>query len=265
MTTNAAETLNYTRVGPRGARTLVLIHGFLGGVAYWVPTQTGLRHFFDVIAIDLPGFAGSAHIPAPDSIQGLAATVISFLDKLGVDQFSALGFSMGGMVAQQLALDHARRVEALVLYGTSASGSLPNRFESWDASIARVEAQGVEATADKTVATWFLEGDKHPYHAACREACRGAAKNSCINLMRAMQRWSVVERLSEISAPTLVVVGDKDRSTKPSESIEIWERIPGSALCVLPACSHGAHMEKPELFNRVVADFLLEARPVAAV
>ena len=79
-------------------------------------------------------------------------------------------------------------------------------------------------------------------------------------MMIAMQQWSVVDRLSEIDIPTLVIVGDKDRSTKPSESIQIWENIPGSDLCILPGCAHGAHMEKPDLFNRVVIDFLLGGR-----
>jgi pimeloyl-ACP methyl ester carboxylesterase len=64
--------------------------------------------------------------------------------------------------------------------------------------------------------------------------------------------------LSEIKMPTLVIVGDKDRSTKVSDSLILWEGIPGSQLCVIPGCAHGAHMEKPDLFNKVIADFLAE-------
>jgi pimeloyl-ACP methyl ester carboxylesterase len=258
---NDRERLRYQRVGEGSPRTLVVVHGFLGGSAYWIPLQTGLKDYFDVIAVDLPGFGQSAAIEAPDSIEGLSANVMSLLDALNVRRFSLLGFSMGGMISQQLVLENAQRVEKLVLYGTAASGNLPNRFESWDASVARIEAQGVEATADKTVATWFLDGESHPFYPVCREACRGASKNACVKVMRAMQRWSVLDRLHEIAIPTLVVVGDKDRSTKPAESIEIWERIQGASLCILPGCAHGAHMEKPELFNRVLADFLLDSKP----
>lgn len=248
--------LNYTRHG-RG-RTLVLMHGFLGGTAYWVPLTTGLKHAHDVIAVDLPGFAGSARVPAPDSLSGYGKVVVALLDSLGVQRFSLLGFSMGGMIAQQAALDFPQRIDKLVLYGSAAVGDLPHRFESWEASIARIEREGVEPTADKTVATWFVDGKGHPFYSTCREACRGAYAPSCITVMRAMQKWNNVARLGEIKMPTLVIVGDKDRSTKVSDSIILWEGIPGSRLCVIPGCAHGAHMEKPDLFNRVIADFLAE-------
>lgn len=247
--------INYTRFGKQGS-TVVLVHGFLGGTGYWTPVSTGLVDRYDVIAVDLPGFGGSADIPAPDSLAGYAGSVFELVDALGIETFSLLGFSMGGMIAQQAALDRPTRISSLILYGTAGVGNLPNRFESWDASIARIEREGVEATADRTVATWFVDGARHPFHAACREACRGANPRACVTVMRAMQRWSAVDRLAQIAAPTLVIVGDKDRSTRPSESIVLWEGIPNAELCVLPDCAHGAHMEAPDLFNGVVRRFL---------
>ncbi len=246
--------LNYTRHGH--GETLVLLHGFLGGTAYWVPLVTGLKHAHEVIAVDLPGFAGSARVPAPDSLGGYAKVVLDLLDRLGVSRFALLGFSMGGMIAQQAALDFPGRIDKLVLYGSAAVGNLPHRFESWEASIARIEREGVEPTADKTVATWFAEGTSHPFYAACREACRGAYAPSCITVMRAMQQWSNMDRLGKITMPTLVIVGDKDRSTRVSDSIVLWEGIPGAELCVMPRCAHGVHMEKPDLFNNILANFL---------
>jgi pimeloyl-ACP methyl ester carboxylesterase len=168
-----------------------------------------------------------------------------------------LGFSMGGMVAMETALAHPDRLDKLVLYGTAGSGDLPGRFESWDESIARIGAEGVEPTADRTVASWFVEREKHPFYALCREACRGASKDGAMKAMRGMQRWSARDRLGAIKAPTLVIVGDQDRSTKPAESVFLWERIPGAQLCVIPNAAHGLHMERPELFNRIVSDFLL--------
>lgn len=236
---------------------LVLVHGFLGGSGYWLPQTTALHEHFDCIAVDLPGFAASADVPASESIDGCAAALIELLDGLGVERFSLLGFSMGGMVAMEAALGQSERIERLVLYGTSAAGALPDRFESWDTSIERMQAQGVEPTADRTVASWFVDGAKHPYHAACREACRGASKDGCLRMMRAMQRWSARDRLKSLDARTLVIVGDKDRSTKPAESVEIWQLVPGAQLCIIPGAAHGLHMEKPELFNRVLLDFLL--------
>lgn len=248
--------LNYERFGD--GETLVLLHGYAGGLGYWLPLVMGLKHGFDVIAVDLPGFAGSADIPAPDSIAGYATSVVELMDELGVDKASLLGFSMGGMIAQQAALDYPERLRTLILYGSSAIGDLPHRFEPWEAAIERIEREGVEATTETTSATWFVEGSSHPYYPMCREAGRGANKESCIKVMRAMQSWSSTERLSELDLPTLIVVGDKDRSTKPSDSIVLWENIPSSVFCVLPGCAHGAHVEKPDLFNKVIYDFLVE-------
>ena len=247
--------LNYRRYGK--GKPLVLLHGYAGGLGYWEPVITGLKHAFDVVALDLPGFAGSSGEPAPDTIAGYAASVVDLMDHLDIGRFSLLGFSMGGMIAQQAARDFRDRVDALVLYGSSALGDLPHRFEPWEAAIERVRADGVEATTDKTSATWFVDGTDHPYYAACREAGRGANADSCVTVMRAMQGWRSVEWLAELKLPTLVVVGDLDKSTKPSDSIVLWEGISDAQLCVLPGCAHGAHMEKPELFNRAVGDFLI--------
>lgn len=257
---NNGQSLNVRRYPKLGAPVLVLVHGFLGSSAYWLPTVVGLRRFFDIIAVDLPGFGGSAQVAPPDSIQGVAAMIKRDLAALGVEHYSLVGCSLGGMVAQQFAIDHPERLDGLVLYGTAAQGDLPDRFESWDASIARLQGQDVEMLADKAIATWFVDGANHPYFETCREAGRGASKDACITLMRNMQKWSAVEQLGTIRTPTLVVVGDRDSSTKPAESFRIWRSIPGASLAVIPGCSHGVHMEDPAMFNRVVGNFLLEPR-----
>lgn len=249
--------LNHRRRGK--GHTFVLLHGFVGGSGYWVPQEAALEHGFDLISLDLPGFAGSASTDPPDSLAGYAQSVVAALDELGVDRFSIMGFSMGGMIAQELTRTNLNRVQSLVLYGSSAVGDLPHRFESWNDAIARLDRDGVDAITDKTVSTWFVDGKDHPYYSMCREACRGASKSACMKAMRAMQGWRSVEWLHEIKTPTLVVVGDKDRSTKPSDSIVLWEGIPNSQFCILPGCAHGAHLEKPDLFNEVLADFLLGA------
>ena len=248
--------LNYKRYG-RG-KSLVLLHGYAGGLDYWLPLVMGLKHGFDIVALDLPGFAGSANVPAPDSIAGYASCVIELMDHLKIEKASLLGFSMGGMIAQQAALDYPDRMQTLILYGSSAIGDLPHQFEPWEAAIARIQRDGVEATTIKTSSTWFVDGERHPYFPMCREAGRGANKDSCIKVMRAMQKWSSLDRLKDIKMPTLVIVGDKDRSTKPSDSVVLWENITDSELCVLPNCAHGAHVEKPDLFNKVICDFLIE-------
>jgi len=247
--------LHYTRFGT--GKPLVLLHGFLGGTGYWVPQMGAWGRSLDVIAVDLAGFAGSAKVPAPAGLDGHAANVVALMDSLGIGAFHLLGFSMGGFVAQQLALDFPARVDRLVLYGTAADGMLPHRFESWDASVARMEREGVEPTAENTASTWLKAGKTSPWFHMGREAGRGASKDGCMTVMRAMQRWSARPRLGEIKARTLVIVGDRDRSAPVSESLVLWQGIKGAELCVLPGMAHGPHLEAAEIFNRVVGDFLL--------
>jgi pimeloyl-ACP methyl ester carboxylesterase len=247
--------LHFRRHG-RGA-TLVMQHGFLGGGGYWVPHLGVFGKSFDVIAPDLPGFAGSADRPPQESIEGMAGAVVALIDALGAGRFHLLGHSMGGMVAQQIALDHPDRVQKLVLYGTAPLGNLPRRFETLEASIARLEADGVEATADRIVPTWFVDGEAAPYYRLCYEAGRGTGADAAVKALRAVGRWDVRGRLAELKMPTLVVCGDRDRSISLDQALALREGIAGSQLCIAPGCAHNVHLENPELFSRVVRDFLL--------
>ncbi len=247
--------MKYRRYG--AGRTLVLQHGFLGGSGYWVPQAAHFATKFDVIACDLPGFGGSGDEPAPDSIEGFAAALIAQLDALGVDRFSLIGHSMGGMVALQMALDHRHRIDKLILYGTAASGAVPGRFETIEDSLARLRADGLETTAARITATWFVSGSDSPFHDLCLQAGKGASMDAAVAGLRAISRWDARARLGEVSVPTLAICGDQDRSTPPDESYALWRGIGNARLCVVPDCAHNVHLEKPDLFNGIAADFLL--------
>lgn len=246
--------LNHRRHGK--GRALVLLHGFVGSAAYWLPQEVGLKGAFDVISVDLPGFAGSADVPAPDSIGGYGDAVIELLDGIGVGSFALIGHSMGGMIAQQMALDHGGRIDRLVLYGTTAVGAMPSRFESWAQSSQRARSDGIAATTDKVIGNLFVDGTASPMHAYTRAVCDGANLEACVTVMKAMMEWTAADRLGEIAMPTLVMVGEADRSAPPADTMVLWNGIPEAHFCVLPGCAHGAHLEKPDLFNRIVADFL---------
>jgi pimeloyl-ACP methyl ester carboxylesterase len=246
--------LNYRHHG--SGPPLVLQHGFLGGSGYWVPHFAILGRHFEVIAPDLPGFAGSADAEVPDSVEGFAVALLGLLDELAVGRTALLGHSMGSMVALQIALDYPERIERLVLYGSACTGTLPKRFETTEASIARLEEQGVEACADHIVPTWFVDGESAPFFAMCREAGRGARTEAAIRALGALARWNVCERLSELRMPVLAICGDRDRSTSPDQSYRLWEGIPDCQLCSVPGCAHNVHLERPELFSSIVLDFL---------
>jgi pimeloyl-ACP methyl ester carboxylesterase len=212
----------------------------------------------DLIAPDLPGFAGSDMIPALDSIEGFARAIIDFADALEIETFDLVGHSVGGFIAQQIALDYGPRIQKLVLYGTAAAGQVPDRFESQADSIRRIEANGIAATKERIVASWFVAGKENPFYELCIDAGRGVTDAAAITVLKANDRWDARRRLSELRIPTLVIAGDRDRNTSPKEAFAIWNSITGAQLFIAPYSGQVLHLEKPALFNRVVAEFLLD-------
>lgn len=235
---------------------LVLQHGFLCGPGYWQGTADALRERFDVIVPTLPGFADHASEPALDSIPAFAEYLLGLLDHAGVGRFHLLGHSMGGMIAQETALQAGSRIDRLILFGTGPIGEMPGRFESLEESRRRVEADGPQGMIEHTVATWFMRGREDPSCSDVLATAGQASLDAILGGYRAMQDWRGLERLGDIRNPTLIVWGDGDRSYRRDQVDLLRHGIPDSRLVVMPDCSHNAHLEDPRTFHAHVADFL---------
>ena len=248
--------LHYERRG-RGT-PLLLVHGFLGGIPEWKSLTDALAPSFDVVAVDLPGFCGSADVPAPASVAGYGDLLAQLLAELKISRCIVFGHSFGAMIAQQFALDHGALVERLVLYGAAPRGQLPGRFETFDATIDRLRRTGIAQGSEPIIASWFVAGRAHPAFAMYREMAALARTDTAVATLRAIAAWKVTDRLGEITVPTLVIGGDRDRSTEPAEQITIWRGVKQGQLCILPNCAHAAHLEQPEVFLRLLCRFLSE-------
>lgn len=234
---------------------VVFVHGFMGGSRQW---QAQLGHFGDaqIIAVDLPGFGENAHLEACDTIAGFAAWVLDELTARGVARFHLLGHSMGGMVAQEMVDQAPERVERLVLYGTGAQGVLPGRFETIETSKQRALSDGPRATAHHICATWFLEMDRAAGFADCAQIAEQSGIQAILAGLDAMNAWTGAAKLASLSAQTLIIWGDHDRTYPWSQTEQLWTSISNASLAVLPNCAHAAHLEKPGLFNTIVTEFL---------
>ncbi|MXZ81429.1 MAG: alpha/beta hydrolase [Gammaproteobacteria bacterium] len=244
----------YRRTG-RGP-AVVLQHGFLCGPGYFEQLADALSDRYDVIVPTLPGFADHASRPALDSIADFAEYLLGMLDHAGVNRFHLLGHSMGGMIAQEVALKSGARGARLSLFGTVPIGEMPGRFETLEESRRRVEANGPENMIGRTVATWFMRGEEDPSFPDALAVARTASLDAILGGYRAMQDWRSLERLGEIRNPTLIVWGDGDRSYRRSQVDSLRRGIPDSRLAVMPGCSHNAHLENPKCFHDCVTDFL---------
>jgi pimeloyl-ACP methyl ester carboxylesterase len=228
----------------------------MGGSAQWAGSLDRIAQQMDIIAVDLPGFGNNAHLPPLHSIGGYAEWVVQHVRSLGVARYHLLGHSMGGMIVQEMARRDAANIERLVLYATGAIGVLPGRFETIAQSKQRATDEGPDKTARRIAATWFLEREA----AMGYEDCAAIAAQTKLGAMHAgldaMQSWSGEEALNQIGQKTLILWGDQDRTYPWAQTQRLWDGVANASLAVVPGCAHAVHAEKPDLFQRLLADFL---------
>ncbi len=256
--TNTAEqkpaTQYYLRQG--SGEPLVLVHGFLGGAPMWASQIDTLSKHFDVIAPELCGYGSNSSLSSETSVNGFANELLTLLSDIGVEQFHLLGHSMGGMIVQQMTANAPDRVKSLICFGTGPQGVLPDRFETIDESRKRFLAQGVAPTAKEIASKWFTAGDQAEGYDLCCELGAGVSEATALSGLTAMETWDGRSALAAIKQPTLVLWGDRDRSYGWDQPAALWHGIENSSLAVMPNSGHNAHMEKPEIFNAILENFL---------
>ena len=245
-----------TDVQHNSKKALVLQHGFLCGSGYWQAIKKELEPEFEVAIPLLPGFSENASAKALDSINGFANFLLELLDARGIHSFNLLGHSMGGMIAQEVAMIAPDRVHKLVLFGTGPLGNIPGRFETFEQSRNRLHSEGAEQLIENTVATWFVNGRADPSYEAVINEAKLASMDAILGGYTAMEQWTGLDRLQNISSETLIVWGDKDKSYNESQVKLLDAGIPDSRLEVMAGCSHNAHLENPSLFLKLVSEFL---------
>jgi len=253
-TAQAQQAQHYVRQG--SGEPLVLVHGFLGGAPMWASQIAALSKHYDVIAPELCGYGSNAQLSSKTSVNGFANELLALLSDIGVEQFHLLGHSMGGMIVQQMTVNAPDRVKSLICFGTGPQGVLPNRFETIDESRKRFIAEGVEPTAKQIASKWFTTGDQADGYKLCCELGAGVSQATALNGLTAMETWDGRDALASIKQPTLVLWGDSDRSYGWDQPAALWNGIENSSLAVLPNSGHNAHMEKPEIFNAILENFL---------
>ena len=235
---------------------LVLVHGFLGSSDMWEPQINFFKDNFRVIAPALPGFGNSSAINSCNSIECMAKTILSLLEKKEIKNFNLLGHSMGGMIVQEMTRLAGDKILKLICYGTGPIGNIPGRFETIDESRERLKINGLNDTAYRIAKTWFIEEDKAKYFYLCNEAGKKTSIEAADNGLVAMKNWNGITNLKNIKIETLIIWGDQDKAYNFKQVETLNNNIPNGDLKVMKGCSHNAHLEKPDEFNRIVEEFL---------
>ncbi|MFL1898811.1 alpha/beta fold hydrolase [Streptomyces tauricus] len=258
-----SNTLVYRDLGPQNGVPLVLLTHLGATLDEWDPRFVdALARDRRIVALDLPGVGGSTG-RIPGTIAAMARAAEGFVAALGLTQIDLLGFSLGGFVAQQVALDAPGLVRRLVLAGTGPAGGAGidrptgGAYVYWDmarAAIARTDAKEFlffpRTPAGKAAANAYL--------ARLRE--RVMDRDTPITLssfhrqITTIRGWGQAEPqdLSRISAPTLIANGDHDRMVPSELSHDMHARIPGSTLIIYPGAGHGGVFQHVDEFADAV-------------
>ncbi|WP_112323714.1 alpha/beta fold hydrolase [Oceanibium sediminis] len=246
----------HTDVGEGPA--LVLVHGLFGSSVYWQPVIDAFRNQRRVVVPDLAGFGRSGAHTVPADIPCQAKLVLDLLDQLDIERFDLVGYSMGGMVAQQIALMGPRRVGRLINYATKPVAQDTDRFEPFTGTIARLQAEPLMVVAEANIRKWFAKPPEPAQIDLCRHAANGATSESVTAALRAVEGWDIRAELGDLKMPVLVISGDRDRSISVSTLVTQFTAIPDARLCILPGCGHIAHLEQPDHFLRIIGEFLAD-------
>jgi 2-hydroxy-6-oxonona-2,4-dienedioate hydrolase len=242
--------------GGTSKRNLVLIHGFMGAGSQWAFHTGRFAERFEVHTPDMIGFGRLCHEVAPDTIEAFAEYMLDYLDRTKVQQFDLVGHSMGGMVAQEMALLAPERIKRLVLSSTGPNGEIPGRFETLAESRRRAESEGAINTSMRIASNWFMDGRNSPFYETCARIVNQNSLQVILASLRAMEVWSSIDRLRDIKSKTLVIWGDRDQTYQWDQVEQLWKGIDDASLSVIPDAGHAVHLEKPELFHAIINDFL---------
>ncbi|MEU3845352.1 alpha/beta fold hydrolase [Streptomyces sp. NPDC028635] len=245
-------TLTYDDEGPRdGAAPLVFVHGWTADRHRW---DHQLDHFARrrrVIRLDLRGH-GESSGAGVRTVAALADDVLALLDHLQVERCVLAGHSMGGMIAQTIALSHPARVERLVLVGTIGRMTYSRARGLLMAASTRVPYRlFIAANIRRAFAPGYPREEIRRYIAASAAVPREVV----MTLYGAMRAFDVLDRVGEIRTPTLLVHGTRDVQLPLAQMLRMATAYPDAVVRLIDA-GHELPLEKPRELTRAIDRFL---------
>ena len=241
--------------GPEGAPPVVLSNSLGTTWRMWDPQLAALSAAHLVVRYDHRGHGASPVPPGPYDIADLDEDVVALLDRLGIEQTSFVGLSLGGMVGIWLAAQHPERIARLVLICTSAS---PGAATSWEQRASLVQAHGTAAVAAAVVGRWFtpaFAGREPELVSRLASMLSATPADGYAACCRAIAGLDLRDECRRITAPTLVAGGAQDPAMPPAAHAQvIADLVPAARYVELAPAAHLANVEQAG----VVIDLLLE-------
>jgi 3-oxoadipate enol-lactonase len=242
--------------GTPGAPPLIFSNSLGCDLSMWDDQVAALGSRFRIVRYDTRGHGQSGVPSEPATIDQLGRDLLAVLDHYSIERAHMCGLSVGGLTALWVAAMHPGRVDKAVFADTAAR---IGTVESWSARIDAVRDGGMAAIRDTVIGRFFSEGirarrpDVAERFARTLEAINPIGYTAVCSALHDADLRPLVSR---ITAPSLIVVGELDEATPPSQSRELHAAISGSELVVLPEASHLSNIEQPGAFNACLLRFL---------
>jgi 3-oxoadipate enol-lactonase len=252
--------IHYEVTGKPGATPVLMIQGLGASKNAWNLQRIAMATRFRIISFDNRGAGRSDKPTVPFTLEQMAEDAISVLDAAGIETAHVVGASMGGVISQIVAVKHPHRVRSLTLVCTACRNH-PWRQELLQSWAKTAEEKGM-IEVGKEAAQWVMSPRSFrrlvPAFTWMGPLAALRPRHSFVSQIHAIlnTREDLVDELSTITAPTMVIVGNQDILTPRGDSEEIAERIPNAELVVISGAAHGLMMEHSSTFNKILIEFL---------
>lgn len=250
----------YLDPAPEGKTPVLLLHGLgVTGESWSLQLPALCQAGFRPIAPDIPGFGKSKAFNQRWSIQEMAVRMAQLCFELHIKQLHLVGISMGGAIAQQMALDFPDLVHSLVLVNTF-SRLWPKQISGWiyfGRRFFKFTFLGLHDQADLVASRLFPDPGQEYLRRLMVEQIMQADQKIYRKAMIALGRFNSTQRLDKITKPTLIISGNKDSTIPISNQNVLAQRIPGARQIIIPGAGHAVIVDQPESFNSALLDFLL--------
>ena len=254
----------YRRFGKARGLPLVFLQYFNANMDGWDPAViNGLAADYEVVLFDNAGVASSSG-ETPSTVSEMTHHCMAFCRALGLAKINVVGFSLGGMIAQQLAYDHPEFVERLILLGTGPRGGEGMTFSELSAEEQADPVSFLLAAFFTSTAGSRAAGRAFIDRMAGRQADRDlpVSTRSAVAQLNAIREWGAIplcdrySTLKDITHPVLIVHGNQDTVVMPINALILAEQLPNAQLIVYPDSSHGAQYQHAQLFLKHAKLFL---------
>jgi 3-oxoadipate enol-lactonase len=251
--------LHHQVLGPSDGQVLVFINSLGSDLRIWQEVAPVFTDRYRVILYDKRGHGLSDATAAPYSIDDHTDDLLALLDHLGIGKASLIGLSVGGMIAQRIAVRSPDRVQSISLCCTAAK---IGTAELWADRIGAVETGGIEPIADAVLQRWFtptFHESRADELAGWRNMLVRTPVHGYAGTCAAIRDADLRPDAGRIAVPTLCVAGDQDGSTPADLVKETADLIPGARFALIEGAGHIPCVEKPAELSGLVKQHLREA------